>query len=233
MNINSIGTDDLADIIRTNVMVAAPRGLVQVHLGGGNTGAEANEHAVAAAFQHYSTEHGVGVGNLAAIGFDNSNHGTTTGALSFSSERANTHNLPAFPWPKAQFPQLKFPIWKYENENIAEEQRCVESFRKLISAHKASGGHVGAVIIAPTSAIDNQFATPNFFKGIRNIAKSEGIPFIVDETETGMGSSGKNWGHDQWYLSDEQTPDFVTFGGKSGLGGFYSTLNYRLNNNAT
>jgi 4-aminobutyrate aminotransferase-like enzyme len=48
-----------------------------------------------------------------------------------------------------------------------------------------------------------------------------------------MGSSGKNWGHDQWYLSDEQTPDFVTFGGKSGLGGFYSTLNYRLNNNAT
>jgi 4-aminobutyrate aminotransferase / (S)-3-amino-2-methylpropionate transaminase len=28
MNLNSIGTDDLADIIRTNVMVAAPRGLV-------------------------------------------------------------------------------------------------------------------------------------------------------------------------------------------------------------
>jgi hypothetical protein len=28
-------------------------------------------------------------------------------------------------------------------------------------------------------------------------------------------------------------PDFVTFGGKSGLGGFYSTLEHRLNDEAT
>lgn len=75
MNINTIGSDDIADIIRSNVMVAAPRGMVQVHLGGGNTGAEANEHAVAAAFKHYAQENNVGVGQLAAIGFDNSNHG--------------------------------------------------------------------------------------------------------------------------------------------------------------
>jgi len=29
---------------------------------------------------------------------------------------------------------------------------------------------------------------------------SEGIPFIVDETKTGMGASGKNWAHEYWYL---------------------------------
>ena len=56
---------------------------------------------------------------------------------------------------------------------------------------------------------------------------SEGISFIVDETKTGMGATGKKWGHEHWYLHD--APDFVTFGGKSGLGGFYSTLRHRLN----
>ena len=48
-----------------------------------------------------------------------------------------------------------------------------------------------------------------------------------------MGASGKNWAHDYWYLHDEDVPDFVTFGGKSGLSGFYSTLNHRLNDEAT
>jgi 4-aminobutyrate aminotransferase/(S)-3-amino-2-methylpropionate transaminase len=71
-------------------------------------------------------------------------------------------------------------------------------------------------------------ATPNFFKGLRALAKDEGVPFIVDETKTGMSSTGKNWGHQWWYLADDQAPDFVTFGGKSGISGFYSTLAHRL-----
>ena len=193
-------------------MPAAPNGMLSMHLGEGETGAESNELAISAAFQHYAKEHGVGAENLATLGFEHSNHGTTL---------------------SAEFPQLKYPIWKYEHENNAEERRCIESYRNLIHAHRSTGGHVGAVIVSPTSAYGNHFATPNFFKGVRNIAKVEGIPFIVDETETGIGSSGKNWGHDHWYLSDEQTPDYMTFGGKSELGGFYCTLSHRLNDGGT
>jgi 4-aminobutyrate aminotransferase/(S)-3-amino-2-methylpropionate transaminase len=76
-------------------------------------------------------------------------------------------------------------------------------------------------------------ATPYFYKTLRNLAKDEGIPFVVDETKTGMGSSGKNWAHEYWYLHDDKTPDFMTFGGKSGAGGFYSTFDHRLNEEAT
>ena len=65
------------------------------------------------------------------------------------------------------------------------------------------------------------------------MAKDEGIPFVVDETKTGLGASGKNWAHEYWYLHDDQVPDFVTFGGKSNLSGFYSTLDHRLNDEAT
>jgi len=74
-------------------------------------------------------------------------------------------------------------------------------------------------------------ATPYFYRSIRRYAKLHGIPFIVDETKTGMGASGKKWAHEYWYLKGEEAPDFITFGGNSGLNGFYSTLNHRLESN--
>lgn len=89
------------------------------------------------------------------------------------------------------------------------------------------GNNVGAVIVEPISSIGNQMATPYFFRQLRKLCSSEGVQFIVDETKTGMGASGKNWAHGYWYL--HEAPDFVTFGGKSGLGGFYSTTAHRLN----
>ena len=74
-------------------------------------------------------------------------------------------------------------------------------------------------------------STPAFFKSLRRLAKTEGIPFIVDETKTGFGQTGKMWGHEHWHLQDRDggCPDLVTFGGKTGISGFYSTYDYRLN----
>lgn len=71
--------------------------------------------------------------------------------------------------------------------------------------------------------------TPTFYKKLRSICAREGIPFIVDETRTGYGQSGKLWAHDYWYLNemDGGAPDMVTFGGKAGLSGFYSSKDYR------
>ena len=50
---------------------------------------------------------------------------------------------------------------------------------------------------------------------------------MVDETKTGVGATGKMWAHEHWNLSDNA--DIVTFGGKAGISGFYSTLDYNLN----
>jgi 4-aminobutyrate aminotransferase/(S)-3-amino-2-methylpropionate transaminase len=76
-------------------------------------------------------------------------------------------------------------------------------------------------------------ATPKFFKDLIALAKKEGIPFIVDETKTGLGSTGKYWGHEHWHCSGEKTPDYVSFGGKSGLGGFYAAESHKLNDEGT
>jgi len=69
-------------------------------------------------------------------------------------------------------------------------------------------------------------ATPYFYRSLRKIAKEFNIPFIVDETRTGVGSTGKMWGHEHWNLSDPA--DIVSFGGKAGISGFYSTLDYQI-----
>ena len=140
---------------------------MQVHLGGGSSATEANEHAMAVALTQYSKTHDVSINKLCVVGFDNSHHGSSTAALSASSTAANTYSLPAFPWPKAEFPQLRYPYAEFEHANRAEEERCVEVFRKIVENQRSQGGAVGAVIVEPMSSIGSQMATPNFFKGIR------------------------------------------------------------------
>ena len=71
-------------------------------------------------------------------------------------------------------------------------------------------------------------ATPTFYKKVINFAKKEGIALIVDETQTGIGGTGKAWAHEYWYLNEGQEPDFVTFGGKSGVAGFFSNKKWAL-----
>lgn len=167
------------------------------------------------------------------LGFNNSNHGSSKLTLSCSSTDANLNELPTLNWPRAPFPQLKYPFAEFENENLAEEERCLQKVKDIVKSQRASGQEVGAIIVEPISSIANQMASPEYFRKLRFFAQSEGIPFIVDETKTGLGSSGKYWAHQHWYLSEDSSPDYVTFGGKSGVSGFYATESHKLNDEAT
>mmetsp|Transcript_24533 Transcript_24533/g.38046 ORF Transcript_24533/g.38046 Transcript_24533/m.38046 type:complete len:216 (-) Transcript_24533:332-979(-) len=187
--------------------------------------------AISAALKHYSEGHGTPVENLTVLGFDNSNHGDTAALMSCSSDRVNPHGLPTYNWPRAEFPQVKYPMATFEKHNRAEENRCLEVVKNLVQTQKDSGKEVGAIIVEPISSFDNHLATPYFYREVRRYAKLHGIPFIVDETKTGFGSSGKKWAHEYWYLAKSEAPDFMTFGGKAGLSGFYSTVNHRLSAN--
>lgn len=229
---DKLSNEYLTDVIRENVMEAAPTGLKQVHLAAGSSADAANEAAISVALQAVAKRNGKQASNYFVLGFDNSHHGNSKVALSASSEAANQDNLETFNWPKASYPQLRYPIAEHEHFNNAEEDRCLQEVEKLIHA-KNSAGSVGAIIVEPISSINNQMATPRFYRGLRAMAQNHGLPFIVDETKTGIGASGKNWAYEYWYLHDDQAPDFVTFGGKAGISGFYSSLEYRLNSEAT
>ena len=119
----------------------------------GATRAEANEHAIIAALEKYARNHGVDVNQLTVIGFKNADHGSSTAALSVSSAEMNPNGLPAFPWPKAEFPNLQYPFAKYEHQNKAEEDRCLQKVKDLIAAGKEANQHVAALIIEPMSGV--------------------------------------------------------------------------------
>lgn len=149
--------------------------------------------------------------------------------LSVSDAAVNTRNIPTHDWPTAPLPQTKYPFNQFEQENLAEEDRCLDAVRQMVAENKASNSDIGAIMIEPVSAFENKFASPSFYKKLRLLAKQEGIPFVVDETRVGFGISGKMWAHEHWYLSLERdggAPDIVTFGGRSGLSGFYSSKQF-------
>ncbi len=175
----------------------------------------------------YAETHGVAdASNLTVLGFEHGYHGNSIGTLSCSDEKVNIQNVPTYDWPRAPFPKIRYPMAEFENENRAEEDCCLGEIRKIIKQKLDAKRDVAAIIIEPISAFENNMATPYFYKRLRQIALDHGIPFIVDETKTGVGSTGKMWGHEHWNLS---TPaDIVSFGGKAGVSGFYSTVNFRL-----
>lgn len=104
----------------------------------------------------------------------------------------------------------------------------MDEFKNILADRRASGSDVAAIIVEPITHFNNKSATPYFYKQLRKITKEHGVTMIVDETRTGVGSSGKMWAHDYWYLQDSPA-DIVTFGGKAGVSGFYSNLEHRTN----
>lgn len=41
-------------------------------------------------------------------------------------------DIPAFDWPCAPFPQLKYPLSEHVVENEAEEKRCLEEYERIL-----------------------------------------------------------------------------------------------------
>ena len=61
------------------------------------------------------------------LSFNGSLHGRTIGVLSTTHTKSiHKLDIPAFDWPIAPFPQLKYPLEDHVIENNAEEERCLQ-----------------------------------------------------------------------------------------------------------
>lgn len=145
--------------------------------------------------------------------------------LSASDPRVNTSNLPTYSWPKASLPSLKYPYAHYQQENDDNEAEALNNVRAIIENSRAENKDIAAMIVEPITAFENRSATPLFYKRLRKLSKEMGVVFIVDETRTGMGITGKIWAQEHWYLNERDGghADIVTFGGRAGISGFYAS----------
>lgn len=230
-------SEDWPDRLERTLMHVMPKGLdhVQTMMCGGC----ANEHAFKHMFCYYmkkkrgdnpiTTEELegaiknelVGCPPLTVLSFKNGFHGRTMATLAATHCKAiHKLDMPTLDWPFAEFPQLKYPLEEHVEENRASEQRSLEGVRAKIAEYNNKGTPVAGIIVEPVQAEggDNH-ASKEFFQGLQAIAKELDIVFMVDEVQTGGGSSGKYWLHEHWDLPE--APDIVSFAKKMQTTGFY------------
>merc|ERR1712193_410707 len=70
---------------------------------------------------------------LSVMSFKGCFHGRTVGLLSCSNSRPiHGVDIPTLPWPKADFPQYKYPLEEFVQENKAEDERCLAAVEEMI-----------------------------------------------------------------------------------------------------
>ena len=203
----------------------SPNGLDFMYIACG-CGSGANENAFKAAFVKFArnnySEHSMedrlktaldnsepGSPNISILSFKKGFHGRTMGCLSTTRSNAwHKINIPSFNWPVAPFPQLKYPLHENEIVNYLEEEKCLEETEKILKENKTIAG----MIIEPIQAEGgDRHASNEYFIKLRQLALDEDVTFIVDEVQTGVGSTGKLWGHEHWSDDNEYLPDTMTF----------------------
>ncbi|KAH0130371.1 hypothetical protein KCU66_g3666, partial [Aureobasidium melanogenum] len=227
---------EYAEILRTGILKAAPPGMNQVFTA--STGSDANETAYKAAIMwkaqqdrggpqvEFTAEEmsssmqnkAPGAPNYSILSFHGGFHGRTFGSLSTTrSKPIHKLDIPAFDWPAAPFPKLRYPLHEFEAENAAEERRCLRETERLI---REFHNPVAAVIVEPIqSEGGDNHASPAFFQELRQMTMRNNVLLIVDEVQTGVGATGKFWAHEHWDLATP--PDMVTFSKKAQAAGYY------------
>lgn len=225
---------DMEEILTSGLLRAAPPGLDQVFTS--STGSDANETAYKAAFIWRRAEErgdadftpeeissamrnqAPGAPEYSIMSFNGGFHGRTFGSLATTRSKAiHKLDIPSFDWPSAPFPKLQYPLYQFESENAAEEQRCIDEVERIISNAEKP---VAAVVVEPIqSEGGDNHASASFFRKLRGLTEAKGVLLIVDEVQTGVGATGKFWAHEHWNLPTP--PDMVTFSKKAQAAGFY------------
>lgn len=235
--------DRWVNLLKETFMSIAPKGLDQIYPM--MCGTCSNENAIKLMFMAYMQKQrgdridftqeeidstmknqAPGAPQLSILAFKGGFHGRTVGLLSCSNSRPiHGVDIPVLPWPKADFPRYKYPLEENVRENAAEDQRCLATVEEQIERQNKLGVPVAGMIIEPIQAEGGDYhASKEFFQGLDKIAHKTGISLLIDEVQTGGGSTGKMWCHEHFDL--QHGPDAVTFSKKMLSGGIYhkSTL---------
>ena len=141
-------------------------------------------------------------------------HGRSGYTLSLTNTEPNkTDRFPMFDWPRIDVPAMTFPLADHLAEVEAAEQRALEQARAAFAAHPHD---IAAFIAEPIQGEggDNHIRG-EFFAALQEIVHGNDALFILDEVQTGVGTTGTPWAYQQLGVQ----PDVVAFAKKAQLGG--------------
>jgi L-lysine 6-transaminase len=179
-------------------------------------GALAVENALKAAFD-WKSQHNQARGRPAELGtrvlhLTRAFHGRSGYTMSLTNtEPVKTDRYPKFDWPRIDVPAIHFPIDLRAVQ--AAERRALAQAREAFARHSDD---IAAFIAEPIQGEggDNHMRA-EFLQAMQELVHDNDALFILDEVQTGAGTTGTPWAYQQLGLS----PDIVAFSKKVQLGG--------------
>jgi 4-aminobutyrate aminotransferase/(S)-3-amino-2-methylpropionate transaminase len=162
-----------------------------------NSGAEAVENAVKIARK--------ATGRTAVIAFDHAFHGRTLMGMTLTAK--------VMPYKQGMgpfAPEIYRLPFAYPYRWISGPERCTEEALAyaLDEMHKHIGEeNIAAVVMEPIQGEGGFIVpSPGFVKGIADFCAANGIVFVADEIQSGMGRAGR------WFAIEDEgvVPDLVT-----------------------
>ncbi len=210
---SDVYTTYMAEFVETFARVAKPADMPYLFFIDG--GALAVENALKAAFDWKVRKNlAAGRGELGSqiIHFREAFHGRSgyTLSLTNTADPRKYVYFPKFNWPRIINPKLRFPVTdEVLAETIAAERQAIAQIKEVLHANPHD---IAALIIEPIQGEggDNHFR-PEFFRELRQLADEADFLFIVDEVQTGLGTTGKMWAIEHMGVR----PDIIAFGKKA------------------
>ena len=141
-------------------------------------------------------------------------HGRSGYTLSLTNTEPNkTDRFPKFNWPRIDVPAIIHPLRDHLDEVIAAEEHAM---RQAERAFAENPHDIAAFIAEPIQGEggDNHMR-PEFLQAMLRLVHSHDALFIVDEVQTGVGTTGTAWAYQQLGIR----PDVVAFSKKAQVGG--------------
>jgi L-lysine 6-transaminase len=130
-----------------------------------------------------------------------------------NTDPAKTDRFPAFDWPRIDVPAVTFPLQAHRAAVEAAEEHTLAQAR---AAFESNPHDIACFIAEPIQAEggDNHMR-PEFLRAMQALCHEYDALFVLDEVQTGMGTTGTAWAYQQLGLE----PDVVAFGKKVQVGG--------------
>ncbi|WP_214323171.1 L-lysine 6-transaminase [Nonomuraea sediminis] len=203
-------TEHLADFVETFTRVLGDPELPHLFFVEG--GALAVENALKTAFD-WKSRRNEAAGRSRDLGtqvmhLTHAFHGRSGYTLSLTNtEPGKTDRFPKFPWPRIETPAVHFG-------NVAQaEERALAQARAAFEAHPHD---IACFIAEPIQGEggDNHLR-PEFLQAMQRLCHEYDALFVLDEVQTGGGTTGTPWAYQQLGLE----PDIVAFAKKVQVGG--------------
>jgi L-lysine 6-transaminase len=141
-------------------------------------------------------------------------HGRSGYTLSLTNTEPNKiDRFPKFDWPRIDVPAIIHPLNDHLAEVIVAEERALRQAERAFAENPYD---IAAFIAEPIQGEggDNHMR-PEFLQAMLRLVHSHDALFILDEVQTGVGTTGTPWAYQQLGIQ----PDVVAFAKKAQVGG--------------